>query len=364
MTKPQRHLLWAALGGIAASIVIFFATFTALKTTSTTDFCLSCHSMQIPYEEYQGSVHFTNAKGIRAECSDCHIPNDTVSFLWAKIRATKDIYHHYVTGKIDTEDKFEQHREAMAKTVWQQFRANDSQTCRSCHSFEAMDRYQQSEQASNMHQYAIENQQTCIDCHKGVAHFAPEPELDSQAYKNLITQATNTDTNASNLFSIGFIDIQPLGTIHPAVAMHGNQYQQGKRQITLSGYQMKGAEQVLYMGKGQRNIIATLSKQGQSALITGEFSSDAYNNQWRTASLTTEIQDPVLSSAEPIWQYAEQLDNVYCATCHAKIPSNHFSVNAWGPVAKGMGERTDISPLDLEILTKFFQNHAKDVIGH
>jgi trimethylamine-N-oxide reductase (cytochrome c) cytochrome c-type subunit TorY len=80
--------------------------------------------------------------------------------------------------------------------------------------------------------------------------------------------------------------------------------------------------------------------------------------------ITAQIDADVLDSLEPIWDYAEELDNVYCATCHAKIPAGHFTVNAWGPVAKGMGDRTDISAEDLELLTKFFQNHAKDVAGH
>lgn len=37
-----------------------------LHKTSDTAFCLSCHSMSKPFEEYQGTVHFSNQKGIRA----------------------------------------------------------------------------------------------------------------------------------------------------------------------------------------------------------------------------------------------------------------------------------------------------------
>lgn len=32
----------------------------ALHKTSDTAFCLSCHSMSKPFEEYQGTVHFSN----------------------------------------------------------------------------------------------------------------------------------------------------------------------------------------------------------------------------------------------------------------------------------------------------------------
>ena len=40
-----------------------------------------------------------------------------------------------------------------------------------------------------------------------------------------------------------------------------------------------GAEQVLYMGEGQRAIVATLTEQGQQALATGEFEADVYGNE-------------------------------------------------------------------------------------
>ncbi|MDE5204539.1 NapC/NirT family cytochrome c [Citrobacter amalonaticus] len=33
-----------------------------MHKTSETSFCLSCHTMQAPYEEYQGSAHFMNQK--------------------------------------------------------------------------------------------------------------------------------------------------------------------------------------------------------------------------------------------------------------------------------------------------------------
>lgn len=33
-----------------------------LHKTSETTFCLSCHSMSKPFEEYQGTVHFSNQK--------------------------------------------------------------------------------------------------------------------------------------------------------------------------------------------------------------------------------------------------------------------------------------------------------------
>ncbi|UAB73966.1 NapC/NirT family cytochrome c [Vibrio sp. SCSIO 43132] len=345
---------WALLGGSAA----------VMHYTSSTSFCLSCHSMQIPYEEYQGSVHFTNGKGIRAECSDCHIPNQPIDYIITKIRATKDIYHEFVTGKIGDEELYETHRVAMAETVWEQMRANDSATCRSCHEFGAMDLYEQTEDAAKMHQYGIENSQTCIDCHKGVAHFAPEPEMDSEAFERLMALTDQTPDSAKYVYTVSDAEIGEYGSIRPTTKLEVIAQTPTSREVRLEAYQMKGAEQVLYLGRGQRAIVAMLSEQGQAAVKHGDYEADEYGNEWRTATLTATTSAPVLDSPEPIWAYATELDNVYCATCHSKIPANHFTVNAWGPVAKSMGERTDISEPDLEILTKFFQHHAKDVAGH
>ena len=364
MSIKKRYIALIAAVGIGIGWLSLGGTAAVMHYTSSTEFCVSCHTMQIPYEEYEGSIHFSNAKGIRAECSDCHIPSDPIDYVITKIRASKDIYHEFVTGKIDTEEKYEEHRMAMAETVWAQLRENDSATCRSCHTFDAMDSYEQSEDAAKMHAYGQENNQTCIDCHKGVAHFAPEPEMDSEAFDNLMAFTEKTAPNAKVVYPVETIEMGELGTINPTTKLDVVSTQGNERTVELHAYQMKGAEQVLYYGEGQRAIVAMLTEAGQNAVNAGEYHTDEYGNEWRTAVITAQIDADVLDSLEPIWDYAEELDNVYCATCHAKIPAGHFTVNAWGPVAKGMGDRTDISSEDLELLTKFFQNHAKDVVGH
>lgn len=345
---------WLTLGGTAY----------VMKKTSSTEFCISCHTMQIPYEEYQGSIHFSNAKGIRAECADCHIPSNPIDYVITKIIASKDIYHEFVTGKIDTEEKYEDHRMAMAETVWEQMRANDSVTCRSCHVRDAMDSFEQSEDAVKMHEFAKENGQTCIDCHKGVAHFPPEAEMDSEAFDNLLTKTLETDDTATTVYPVKDISMGDFGSINPATQLTVIESDGNNRKVQINAFQMQGAERVLYSGNGQRSIVATLSEKGQAALIIGDFKEDEYGNHWRSASLIADIDAQVLSNITPLWNYAEQLDTVYCSGCHAKIGANHFTVNAWGPVAKGMGERTDISDEDLEILTKYFQAYAKDMVKH
>ena len=334
----KRYIAIIVLIGVVIGWITFGGTQAVLHATSTTEFCVSCHTMEKPLHEYQGSVHFSNSKGVRAECADCHIPtHNTVDYLWTKIRASKDIYHEFVTGKIDTEEKYEEHRLEMAQTVWDQLKANDSATCRSCHSFNAMELYEQPKGAREMHISAQKDGQTCIDCHKGVAHMAPQMKLDTSAFDHLYDLAKSTPDNAKHVYPLDFIKMGELATINPTVELDVVKTDGDKRTVTVSGYQMKGAESVIYLGNGKRSILASLTENGQKALKLGEPSTDEYGNEWRTASLTGEIRDPVVDSNKPLWEYGEKLDSHILLYLSCEDPTKSLYCECLGPCCEKHG---------------------------
>ncbi len=147
--------------------------------TNTTEFCVSCHTMEINYREYQESLHYKNQSGVQATCADCHVPKPFVPKMITKVIAAKDVYHH-ILGTIDTPERFEAHRWDMARRVWDKMRRSDSRECRSCHEFDHMDLSEQDRSARSRHARAEEKGQTCIDCHTGVVHDEPvEPDDDA-----------------------------------------------------------------------------------------------------------------------------------------------------------------------------------------
>ena len=81
-------------------------------------------------------------------------------------------------GKLDTAEKFEEHRAEMAESVWRQFKANDSKFCRGCHSIDAMDLDSQGRSTARRHSTAADKDKTCIDCHYGIVHELPEDAED------------------------------------------------------------------------------------------------------------------------------------------------------------------------------------------
>ena len=94
--------------------------------------------------------------------------------------ASKDVYHE-IMGTIDTPEKYEALRWDMASRVWEKMKASDSRECRSCHEWDQMDLAEQDRSARNRHARAVDEGETCIDCHKGIAHEEPdEPDEEGE----------------------------------------------------------------------------------------------------------------------------------------------------------------------------------------
>ncbi|QUS56307.1 NapC/NirT family cytochrome c [Pseudovibrio brasiliensis] len=175
--KPiwRRYFLWGMpVGGLLAAFVvgiIFWGGFnTAMEATNTKEFCVSCHEMNdFVYQEYQGTIHDVNRSGVGAVCSDCHVPKDWTHKIIRKIKASKEVWGKLV-GTINTREKFENKRLHLAKNEWERMKATDSRECRNCHDFESMMPEFQKPRARQQHLNAMKSGQTCIDCHKGIAH--------------------------------------------------------------------------------------------------------------------------------------------------------------------------------------------------
>lgn len=167
---PLGGLLMLALGAIGLGTVNW-----VVHETSSTEFCLACHSHQLFIRpEYEASSHYRNEVGVRAGCADCHLTHDNwFKLMWTKIKVSTDVIGE-ASGEIGTQQKYNAHRGEMAQKVWRQMLADDSKFCRSCHSFQAMDLKAEPGSASHMHTKAIQQGKTCIECHQGIVHALPE----------------------------------------------------------------------------------------------------------------------------------------------------------------------------------------------
>jgi nitrate/TMAO reductase-like tetraheme cytochrome c subunit len=163
--------------------IIFWGGFnTAMEATNQLEFCVSCHEMESTvFQEYKTTIHYQNRTGVRAICSDCHVPKSWIHKMVRKVQASKEVYHKII-GSINTREKFEAKRLTLAKHVWKTMKETDSRECRNCHTIDSMNPEFQRPRARKQHLKAMKEGQTCIDCHKGIAHKnirdqVPEEEL-------------------------------------------------------------------------------------------------------------------------------------------------------------------------------------------
>lgn len=175
LNRPSARYTVLALvtSGFLFGIVFWGGFNTALEATNTLTFCTSCHEMRdTVFQEYKETIHYNNRTGVRAVCSDCHVPKDWGHKMARKAKAVFEVWGK-ITGSIDTPEKFEARRMVLASHEWERMQASGSRECRNCHAFDAMSANRQKPMAQKKHAQAQAEGKTCIDCHKGIAHLLP-----------------------------------------------------------------------------------------------------------------------------------------------------------------------------------------------
>jgi cytochrome c-type protein NapC len=172
--SAKYSLLGLLVVGFFSGIIFWGGFNTGMEATNSLEFCIGCHEMRDNvYEEYKSTIHYNNRTGVRAVCSDCHVPKDWTHKIMRKIQASKEVFGK-ITGVIDTKEKFEAHRLAMAEREWARMKSRDSIECRNCHSFDAMSPEVQKKTPYKKHMEAKAEGKSCIDCHQGIAHRLPK----------------------------------------------------------------------------------------------------------------------------------------------------------------------------------------------
>ncbi|MCC6657643.1 MAG: NapC/NirT family cytochrome c [Rhodocyclaceae bacterium] len=168
----------ALLLGAAAAVVLLAAVFGGEAALSTTEFCLSCHSMSYPAEELKKSSHY-GALGANPGCKDCHIPQGLANFHLAVathvVDGARELFLEFSNDYSDIK-KFDTRRPEMAHDARMNLKRWDSVTCRACHK----DPQPPGADARAAHEKMRTQRATCIDCHQNLVHKeVAETDLDA-----------------------------------------------------------------------------------------------------------------------------------------------------------------------------------------
>ncbi|PVV24546.1 MAG: hypothetical protein B6D78_01335 [gamma proteobacterium symbiont of Ctena orbiculata] len=366
--SPSRMALGSLLiiGGIGG--IIFWGGFnTFMEHTNSLEFCTGCHEMDIVYEEYSHTIHYENNSGVRAICSDCHVPKPWTAKLVRKIKASTEIYHKLV-GSIDTPEKFEAKRMQLANNVWQSMKQSDSRECRNCHAFETMTLGTQRNDARFWHPMAMDEEFTCIDCHKGIAHQLPDLDgmvqaasaaFQDQLKADSLAQTQLYTVNEKRLFTAPDSSGEVLAHIASGARLRvvepGNE---GWLRVEVTGYEALNDSSKLYMdmssGVVAAKVMSGLQYGGEEARIDPDT-----RLSWRTASIAGWVSKEMLSSnLQTLWDYAKVVYESECARCHAVFAPSAFKAPEWGNTIHNMRRFTDLKQNDLDLVTSYLQQHA------
>lgn len=378
--KRLRQLVWTPSARWGAGILVgagicvglvFWGIFSVtLDYTNSTEFCITCHEMHDNvYEEYKKTVHFQNTSGVRAGCADCHVAKSLGPKLLAKVKASKDVWGH-LTGVINTREKFENYRLTMAERVWKHMESTDSRECRSCHSFAAMTVDQQKGDAQKMHPTAIKDGETCISCHKGIAHTMPDM---SSGYKKLFEdmQALAAgDTKADILYPIQEVAIYATsdmgstgGTILPATKLTVLERSGEGLRVRIDGWQQEGVRSAIYSHMGKRVFQAALRGDLVESIKASETMIDPDTDiVWHKVSVDGWVKkNALIDDLDRIWNYGSELYVATCNSCHKAPAADHNLANQWPGILDAMKRFVAVDDKQFRFLRKYLQLHASDI---
>lgn len=370
MSRMRKGMLWWGFVGAAAMAVVLWGGWQGVHYTSTTEFCLSCHSMQTAGEEYRSSTHFRNASGVRAECKDCHIPPGVIPTLMRKTEALNDLYHTFVSPSIDTADKFREKRAELAQREWQRMSANNSAACKSCHSYEAMDHGKQSTNAAAKMSAAAAKNSNCIDCHKGIAHHKPDTSSGFRdLHKSLLSHA-DTPGVGEIFYTVSekTLTATPDSAGSKAILFPASPVKVLKKEgnallLEVTGWrESQGRGRVITQFMGKRVFTAVLDASLMDNVKVLQTQVDPGSHQeWQQVSVTAWSSASGLTrDVEPLWQYADRMLESTCSACHSTPPTTRYTANGWIAGLKAMSTYYRLSPEEERTLLKYLQTHAND----
>ena len=372
--KPSNRIglgVLVTLGFIAGAIA--WQQFNnVMDATSTEEFCVSCHSMETPLEELKQTVHWSNNSGVRATCPDCHLPHDKTAKYARKMQASREVLAE-LSGKYNEEGSFEEHRAEMTEREWARFAANGSKECKNCHSYDRMNFEKMSKAAQKAMKPAAERNQSCVDCHKGIAHHLPAKKADTGNTSKFEAFVVSDIKPSQQYYAKAIVPLfadesltQNIGHLETAAPVNAVKSTDKGDLVELVMWRKdKGFGRIWYNQFGKNITDAVLTKefmQSEPQYTVLETKEDPLTGlTWQKVKLPVWIaKNQLISDVNTVWETAENVYKTQCSTCHRQPQVAHFDSNTWIGLFKGMVGFTNIDDSTSKEVLRYLQLHASD----
>jgi trimethylamine-N-oxide reductase cytochrome c-type subunit TorC len=362
-------------GGFVAGIVSWHGFDVALTATNQEEFCVGCHTMAdnvLP--ELKETVHWSNRTGVRARCADCHVPHDLTDKLARKMQASREVLSHLM-GDIGTPEKFQERRLTLARREWARFEANGSKECRNCHDYASMDFSKMKPAAQVSMRDAAERNQSCISCHKGIAHHLPDVKSEhNPAFDPLVATAAGLSAKAGGTYYVAtpqplYADAalaQPIGAVEVATAVKVLAESGDAQNVEMLLWRKnKGFGRVWYGDFGlninSTTLVKDVSRDDRVVSVLASREDPLTGLEWQQVKASGWIRKGALvDSLDPIWTVARGIYSTSCSVCHRQPEETHFDANTWPGMFGGMVGFTSMDDATAKVVLKYLQYHSSD----
>ena len=162
----KKFFLWFFPGLIIGALLILGGG-KALHSTSTNDYCVSCHIHPMADASWKKSVHYDTRSGYRIACVDCHLPPKGEGYLWAKgTTGLRDLWSKWTKDSASFNWTDRRRLETARLYVYES-------SCIKCH--ENLFPAKLTKAGEDAHLYYTQTKKTkelhCINCHLNAGHF-------------------------------------------------------------------------------------------------------------------------------------------------------------------------------------------------
>jgi trimethylamine-N-oxide reductase cytochrome c-type subunit TorC len=195
LTDLSNRVLVILLSAVALVGIVSLAIFEPITrhVISTDAWCTYCHEaseyspdVRMPFTtvhppapeegEYMEIVEADNSGGVMegtrlpAQCIDCHLPEGLFASAYAYTHylSVTDLFGNFRDREGERSGDWIPMSAARAYRVRDRLFENDSNTCRSCHVEEEIE--PQRKRGKRAHKSALEDGDTCIECHNNLVH--------------------------------------------------------------------------------------------------------------------------------------------------------------------------------------------------
>lgn len=174
MSNKNRHntVLLAALGGLVIGVSLMLIFNKMITSTSTNEYCMSCHYHEQADADWKKSVHYNSESGVVTDCASCHLPpkeDGLFKYYMAKTKTgAKDIWSKWTKDKDEIDWESKRQLDHASKIVY-------NESCEKCH----LNLFPQgvSDDGITAHLYYEENSKKlnlqCVSCHLDAGHDIP-----------------------------------------------------------------------------------------------------------------------------------------------------------------------------------------------